>query len=211
MYEIKKIEIESDKYPQLLRQIYNPPKQLYVVGNVENLNLNCVTIVGTRFCSSKGRRITKHIAYELAKSGYCIVSGLAVGIDRKAHEGALQARGKTIAILPGGVDCIYPSENKDLAEQILKRGGTLISEYPPGSAVLIENFAQRSRLLGGISSATIITEARKQSGAMNTVKQAINENREIIAVPWSIKNRNGIGNNQLIKMRAKPLLLKDLK
>ena len=146
MNKIKEITIESEKYPELLKQIYDPPKCLYVIGNVDILNNPSIAIVGCREATEYGKKAATYFSYNLAKQNINIVSGLAKGIDSFSHIGALQAYGKTIAVIGSGLDIIYPKENEQLAKRIIEQGGAIISEYPLGTRPEKEHFPARNRI-----------------------------------------------------------------
>jgi DNA processing protein len=143
------------------------------------------------------------LARDLAEQGICIVSGLARGIDSAAHEGALQAKGKTIAVLGTGIDEVYPKENKKLVDEILEKGGAIVSQFPLGTPPLKDNFPYRNRIISGLSYAVLLTEATERSGSLITARLAMEQNREVLAVPGNITSRNSIGTNYLIKSGAK--------
>lgn len=205
MIEIKTITIDNSKYPKLLRQIYDPPQKLYVKGNVDALNGINLAIVGCRDASLYGINCSKYFAYNLAREGINIVSGLAKGIDSFAHIGTLEAKGKTIAVMGCGLDIIYPKENSVLEEQILKNDGTIISEYPLGTMPQRNHFPERNRIISGISKGIIVVEAKEKSGSLITANFAIDQGREVFAVPGNINSVNSIGTNLLIKDGAIPV------
>ncbi len=190
------------EFPDNLRNIYNCPEKLYVLGNIENLRKNCVSIVGCRDCSLYGKMQAERIAFKLSKQGKVIVSGLAKGIDSQAHMGALNARGRTIAVLGHGLDKIYPKFNKNLAIEILKNNGTIISEYSFEDPFLRENFIKRNRIISGISNSLIVVEARKKSGSLITANFALEQGKKIMAVPGKLSNLNSVGTNFLIRNGA---------
>lgn len=202
--EIKKITIGDKKYPKLLRQIYDPPKCLYILGNIEILNNPSVAIVGCRDATEYGKKAAKYFAYNLAKENINIVSGLAKGIDSFAHIGALQAKGKTIAVIGNGLDVIYPKENEELAKQIVRSGGTIISEYPLGTKPQKENFPARNRIISGLCNSVIVVEAKEKSGALITADFAVEQGKNVYAVPGNINSINSVGTNNLIKDGAMP-------
>lgn len=199
MNEIKIIPIENSKYPKLLRQIYDPPKVLYVKGNAEILNDTSVAIIGCREASEYGINCSEYFSYNLAKAGINIVSGLARGIDSFAHIGALKAKGKTIAVVACGLDIVYPKENIILEEQIIKNDGAIISEYPLNTKPERHHFPSRNRIISGISKGVIVVEAKEKSGSLITVDFAVEQGKEVFAVPGNINSRNSIGTNELIK------------
>ncbi len=182
--EIKKVEINSSNYPKLLRHIPDAPKVLYVIGNMNLLkDENCVAIIGRRIPNGYGIKAARYFSYNLAKLGFTIVSGLALGIDSVAHKGALLANGKTIAVIGSGFYNLYPRTHKSLARQIVRRGGLLISEYPPETEIDANNFPARNRIISGLSKGLLVIEARKKSGSMITVEHALDQGREVMAVP----------------------------
>lgn len=203
MENIIKLKISDSKYPSVLREIPDPPKEFYAQGDISLLNnRKLVAIVGSRKATSYGIEQTKKIAFELAKRNTVIVSGLALGIDAVAHQGALQAKGKTIAVLGSAIDNFYPSCNENLAKEILKQGSLIISEYAPSSPTFKYNFPLRNRIIAGISTATIVTEAAERSGALITAYLAIDYNRDVLALPGNIDRINSKGTNRLIQKGA---------
>ncbi len=204
--EIQTITINNKAYPYLLKQIYNNPKRLYVLGNVDNLNKKGVTIVGSRNCTSYGKKIATELAYILSKKGYVIVSGLAIGIDTYAHIGALKAGKETIAVLAHGLNQIYPKQNRELAIEILKHNGTLISEYPINEKIKKENFVKRNRIMSGLTEKTIVVEAEEKSGSLVTANFALEQGRDVYAVLGDINSKNSMGTNKLIQEGAKTLI-----
>jgi len=209
MLEIEdKIEIikkSSRDYPKILKEIHNAPKQLYVRGSLpKDHNLN-FAIVGTRAASDYGRTLAFKIAKELAELGFNIVSGLALGIDTQAHLGALEGKGKTTAVMGSAIDdnSIYPSENLNLVKKIISSGGAVISEYEPGTKSEIWFFPERNRIISGLSRGVLVVEAPEKSGALITARAALEQNREVFAIPGSIFSKNSYGTNNLIKSGAK--------
>jgi DNA processing protein len=209
MLEIEdKIEIikkSSRDYPKILKEIHNAPKQLYVRGSLpKDHNLN-FAIVGTRAASDYGRTLAFKIAKELAELGFNIVSGLALGIDTQAHLGALEGKGKTTAVMGSAIDdnSIYPSENLNLVKKIISLGGAAISEYEPGTKSEIWFFPERNRIIAGLSRGVLVVEAPEKSGALITARLALEQNREVFAIPGSIFSKNSFGANNLIKSGAK--------
>jgi DNA processing protein len=177
---------EITEIPQRLKNVYDPPKKLYVVGNEKLLFENkIVAIVGTRQITDNGYEITAKIAKQFVKEGYIIVSGMALGVDRVAHEAAIEAGGKTIAVLGAGVDIIYPPQHKHLYFNIIQSGGAIISEIPPGHFVPREKFAARNRIISGLSEAVVITQANIRSGSMITAKLALDQGKDVYCVPGS--------------------------
>ena len=193
---------ESDDFPQLLQRIPDPPSKLYVVGNIDALHLPTLAIVGSRNPTRGGRQNAYEFAKHLGRSGFCIVSGLAQGIDAAAHEGALDADALTVAFLGHGIDRIYPAENRELAHRIAA-GGALCSEYPLGSPPRKEHFPRRNRLISGLSLGTLVVEAAKRSGSLISARLAAEQGREIFAIPGSIHNPMSRGCHQLIRQGAK--------
>lgn len=204
---IKAITIKDPEYPKLLKETFNPPTNMYVRGNYKILNKPGIAIVGTRKNTAYGERATDNIAGELAKSGFVIISGLALGIDTIAHKSALKNNGVTIAVLGSSIDgqSIYPKENLKLAEEIIASGGAVISEYPSPTPPTKYTFPQRNRIVSGLSEATLVIEAPERSGALITARYALEQNREVFAVPGDIFSENSIGTNNLIKQGAKPI------
>lgn len=200
--EIKIITIKDENYPLHLKEIYCPPAILYFKGNLEKEEYS-IAVVGTRKPTSYGKQAALEIVRELAQNGLTIISGLAIGIDSLAHQATLEARGRTLAILGNGLDDIYPKSNQKLAEEIIQKGGALISEYPLGVPPLKQNFPYRNRIISGLSLGVLILEAPKDSGALITARYALEQNREIFALPGSIYSQASLGPNNLIKMGAK--------
>ena len=196
------IESDSEDYPELLRGIPGPPTLLYIVGNAEALHMPALSIVGSRNPSRGGKENAYEFAKHLGRSGFCIVSGLAQGIDSSAHEGALAGGAMTVAFLGHGIDRVYPSANRDLAHRI-SQNGALVSEYPLGSPPRREHFPQRNRLISGVSLGTLVVEAARRSGSLITARLAGEQGREVFAIPGSIHNPLSRGCHQLIKQGAK--------
>lgn len=201
--KIKTIKIKDKEYPEKLKNIENPPKQIYVLGNSNILNDFSISIVGCRLCSKYGKMMAQSIAYNLSKYNINIVSGLALGIDTNAHKGCLMNNGKTIAVLAHGLDMIYPIQNTDLANKIIENGGAIISEYPVGIKPKKENFPERNRLISGLSNGVVVIEAKEKSGALITVESALEQGKDVFAIPGNINSINSIGTNNLIKEGAK--------
>ena len=203
--KVEIIKKSSRNYPEILKEIHNAPKQLYVRGNLpKDHNLN-FAIVGTRAASDYGRTLAFKIAKELAELGFNIVSGLALGIDTQAHLGALEGKGKTTAVMGSAIDnnSIYPSENLNLVKKIISSGGAVISEYEPGTKSEIWFFPERNRIISGLSRGVLVVEAPEKSGALITARLALEQNREVFAIPGSIFSKNSLGANNLIKSGAK--------
>lgn len=200
--QIQLVTIEEAEYPAILRTIYDYPISLYVKGNVELLNCESIAIVGSRECSEYGKKATTYFAYHLANKGKCIVSGLARGIDSFAHMGALNAKGKTIAVLGNGLDDIYPQEHRELANQIVKNNGTIISEYPLWTKPEKMNFPARNRIVSGLCNKILVVEAKEKSGTLITVDFALEQGRDVFIVPGNINSAYSMGTNRLIKQGA---------
>ena len=200
---IKIIHINDNLYPELLKEIPDPPIVLYYLGDITRVK-NCISIVGSRKYTSYGKSITLRLSKDLANEGLNIVSGMASGIDSFAHIGALSVNGLTTAVLGSGVDIIYPYENKKIYEYI-KENGCIISELLIGTRPSKYTFPRRNRIIAGLSYGTIITEASEKSGALITVKYALDYNRIVFSVPTNITNQLGRGNNLLLKEGAYPL------
>jgi DNA processing protein len=196
------IETGSDDYPELLTRIPGPPTLLYISGNADVLHLPALSIVGSRNPTRGGRDNAYEFAKHLGRCGFCIVSGLAQGIDTAAHEGALDAGAPTIAVLGHGLDRVYPSSNRELAQRI-SQNGALISEYALGSPPRREHFPQRNRLISGLGLGTLVVEAAKRSGSLITARLAGEQGREVFAIPGSIHNPLSHGCHQLIRQGAK--------
>lgn len=198
--------IQTDEtYPKRLIEIDQPPPVLYKQGDLDADDEWSVAIVGTRRVTAYGRQVAEDIAGSLARNGLTIISGLARGVDSISHQAALNAGGRTIAVLGSGLDRIYPPENRHLAEQI-KASGALISEYSLGTPPEASNFPQRNRLISGLSLAVIVIEAGRKSGALITAGFAADQGREVFAVPGNITSPGSMGTNRLIQNGAYPLL-----
>jgi DNA processing protein len=196
------IDQQSDDFPGLLRQISNPPERLFVAGNLDALHLPALAIVGSRNPTRQGRQNAYEFAKHLGRSGFCIVSGLATGIDTAAHEGALDGGAMTVAFLGHGIDRVYPAANEGLAKRIIANGA-VCSEFPLGSDPRREHFPQRNRLISGLSLGTLVVEAAKRSGCLISARLASEQGREIFAIPGSIHNPMSRGCHQLIRQGAK--------
>jgi DNA processing protein len=192
----------SAGYPELFTQIPGPPLMLYVNGNVETLHLPTLAIIGSRNPTHGGVRNAVEFSAYLAKSGFSIVSGLALGIDTAAHRGALQAKGTTVAFLGHGIDRVYPAANRELAHAIAA-SGALVSEYPLGAVPDRRHFPERNRLISGLSLGTVVVEAARRSGSLITARLAAEQGREVFALPGSIHNPLARGCHELIRQGAK--------
>ncbi len=192
--------LDDGTYPALLREIADPPITLYVRGEWEAcFDAPCVAIVGSRRASTYGQNVATMLARDLASRGVCVVSGLARGIDAAAHRGALEAGGRTVAVLGTGVDEVYPRDHRKLAGEILSKGGALVSQFPLGTPPIPENFPYRNRIISGLSLGVVLVEAAENSGSLITARLAMEQNREVFAVPGNITSRNSFGTNYLIK------------
>lgn len=196
------ITILDDDYPKILMEIYAPPPLLYYLGNICNYDFS-LAVVGSRKTTEYGRMATINLVSQLAANGLTIVSGLALGVDTLAHQTALECRAKTIAVLGSGINQIYPSTNRKLAEKIIEQNGLIVSEFPLNTPPLKFNFPRRNRIISGLSLGTLVTEAKENSGALITARYALEQNREIFAVPGDIFQKNCQGPNNLIQMGAK--------
>lgn len=203
--KIKTIKLEDNLYPEKLRNIYDPPKLLYLLGNEDLLNQRAIAIIGCRNCTQYGAENAYKFGYELATSNICVISGFARGIDSYAHQGALSAKGKTIAVLGAGLDVIYPPENTRLYKEILINGGAIITEYQLGSRPEKYHFPERNRIISGLSDGVLVVEAKKKSGTMITVDYALDQGREVYAIPGNISSDSSYGTNELIKEGAIPV------
>lgn len=204
---IQIITINDSNYPRLLKEIYDPPPLLYCKGNLNANNDFSIAVVGSRKISAYGRQATPKITEALAENGITIVSGMALGIDTLAHESALKKGGKTIAVLGSGIDSqsLYPCANHGLAKKIIETGGAVISEFPLGTPGLKQNFPFRNRIISGLSLGVVVIEAAEDSGSLITARAALEQNREVFALPGNIFDPNSQGTNNLIKMGAHPI------
>ena len=200
---VKKLKLKNADFPEILKHIPGPPKELYVLGDLPPLlEKPRVAIVGSRKVTPYGRQVTQQLAGELAKAGIVIISGLALGIDAIAHHAALEAGGKCIAVLPTSLDNIYPSSHRQLAENILKGGGVLLTEYAPTTEGFPANFVARNRLVSGLSDGVLIPEAALKSGTLHTANFALDQGRVVMAVPGNINSATSQGANNLLKSGA---------
>jgi DNA processing protein len=199
---IKLITYHDSSYPGRLKEIHSRPALLFTRGELKKEDEWCVAVVGTRRSTMYGRQVADELSSELARNGITVVSGLAKGIDTVSHQAAINAGGRTLAVLGGGLDNIYPAENRRLAEQVILHGA-LISEYPPSILPRPESFPRRNRIISGLSLGTLVIEAGESSGALITAQLALEQNREVFAVPGSILSANSIGTNKLIQEGAK--------
>lgn len=201
------IYIGHEQYPKLLAEIYDPPEILYYRGNLNNITNFNIAIVGARKFTDYGARVTESITQHLIRSGLSIISGLALGIDSLAHNACLKENGHTVAVLGTGINnrAIYPTANKNLADRIIDSGGTIFSEFPLNTPPLRHHFPQRNRIVSGLSIGTVVIEAAEKSGALITSKYALEQNREVFAVPGNIYSPVSIGPNNLIKQGARAI------
>jgi DNA processing protein len=192
--------LDDGVYPASLREIYDPPIVLYVKGAWSKcLDQPCIGVVGSRRCSTYGQNAALMLARDLAQRGVTIVSGFARGIDAAAHKGALEAGGRTMAVLGTGIDQVYPRDHRKLASEILDSGGALVTQFPLGTPPVSENFPYRNRIISGLSLGVLVVEAAENSGSLITARLAMEQNREVFAVPGNITSRNSFGTNYLIK------------
>src|SRR5207253_4246758 len=197
------VSLDDAEYPPLLKQIYDPPLVLYVRGEVSVLAQPGIAIVGTRHPTPYGIGMAERLACDLAARSLIILSGMARGIDSCAHRGAIHAKGKTVAIFGTGIDVIYPRENKRIADSILSLGGALVSEFHIGSFAAPQNFPIRNRIISGMSLGVLVVEAGEYSGTRITARCALEQSRDVYAVPGNVTNKNSWGPNTLIKQGAK--------
>ena len=201
---------EDPDYPKRLMEIDQPPPVLYMLGELLDADEWAIAVVGSRRITAYGRQVTEEISASLARNGITVISGLARGVDSVAHQAALRAGGRTLAVLGSGVDRIYPPEHRTLAEQIIQQGA-IVSDYPPGTPPDATNFPPRNRIISGLARATVVVEAGERSGALITAAFAAEQGREVFAVPGTIYAQQSKGPNRLILEGARPLLdVKDL-
>ncbi|MBU2986703.1 DNA-processing protein DprA [Saccharophagus degradans] len=201
--DITLVDTDHTAYPELLREIKRTPPLLYVKGCPASLNFPQVAIVGSRKPTPAGRDTAQAFGSDLAKSGFTITSGLAMGIDAAAHEGAVKVKGRTIAVIGTGIDSVYPQRNSALASEIIANGGAIVSEFPLGTDPQPQNFPQRNRIVSGLSFGVVVVEAAVKSGSLISARYALQQNRELFAVPGSIHNPLSRGCHALIKEGAK--------
>ena len=202
---IKIVSIEDNIYPKLLKEIYDPPLFFYYKGEFGVEDEFSIAVVGSRKCSNYGKQVVEQIVKELALNNITIVSGLALGIDALSHQATVEAKGRTIAVLGSGLDknSIYPFSNRNLADKIIENNGVVMSEFPLGTAPLRYNFPQRNRIISGLSLGALVIEAGEKSGSLITSRFALEQNREVFAVPGNIYSPISMGPNDLIKQGAK--------
>lgn len=204
--KIQKLTPIDSAFPEALRTIPDPPKELYVLGNLAALaEQPSLSVVGTRKVTPYGKSVTLDLVRAVAAQGIVIVSGLALGVDCLAHQAALEAGGKTVSVLPCGLDKPYPATNRPLARKILEQGGALVSEYPEGAPPLQHQFIARNRLVSGLGDGLLITEAAIKSGTLHTANFALDQGKTVMAVPGNITSDLSQGTNSLIKTGADPI------
>ncbi len=192
------IEFESEYYPKKLRNIYNPPKKINVLGNIDILNNFGIAIIGSRNCSNYGEKMSKIFSKKLCEYNINIISGMAIGIDKFVHLETIKENGVTIAVLPSGFNNIYPSENKYIVDKIINSGGAVISEYNENFVATSKSFIERNRIVSGISEGILIVEGGYRSGTSVTAKIAKKQNKKIFCIPSSLDNPKGLVPNKLI-------------
>ncbi|MFT8314730.1 MAG: DNA-processing protein DprA [Clostridium sp.] len=204
--DIKMVTFIEDDYPEILKQYDDSPFALFYKGDIRKLNSSInISIVGSRICSTYGINVTKVIVKELTGHNINVISGLAMGIDYYAHLYSVENNIFTCAVLGCGIDIIYPKSNKKLYDSILRKGGCIISQFVPGTQPLSYNFPIRNRIISGLSKITIVIEANLKSGSLITASAALDQGKDVIAVPGSIFSKNSLGTNKLIKDGAFPL------
>lgn len=199
--KIKYLTLADENYPFLLKNIHDPPPVLFYKGELKDDDAVSLAIVGSRKCTTYGRKVARRLAEALAEKGFTIVSGLARGIDTCGHQGALTS-GRTIAVIGSGIDVVYPPENEELMSNIIKQG-TVISPFPLETPPYGKNFPQRNRIISGLTLGTIVVEAAKKSGSLITANLALEQGREVFAIPGDITRNQSFGTNNLIKKGAK--------
>ena len=203
MTDYKVLEKNDKDYPEKLKKIEDLPQKLYVMGDEKLLNKTSIAIVGSRSCTEYGSFYATKFAKEISKEGVCVVSGLARGIDTAAHNGAKFYKGKTIAVIGGGFNQIYPEENTELFHEIIKLGGCIVSEYPPEKEPILSNFPKRNRIISGLADAVLVVEAIHRSGSTVTAKFAKSQCKTVFCIPSNIGISTGVGTNKLIQDGAK--------
>lgn len=203
MIGLEVITIEDNRYPEQLKNIKNPPQQLYAKGNIGLLKTNIISIIGSRACSENGTKLARQFSKELVYQEITIASGMAIGIDTIAHQTALQEKGKTIAVLGNGFKHIFPTKNIGLYQQIIEKDGLVITEYPPEEKAKSKNFLERNRIVSGLSLGILVIEAAYRSGTSVTAKLAKQQGRKVFALPHEVSDKHGVGTNRLIRKGAK--------
>lgn len=202
---IKYITYHDERYPKILKEIYDPPPVLYIKGDETILNNLCLAVVGSRCCTYYGSQIAFEFSAHLAEMGFTVISGMARGIDSHAHRGALSVKGNTAAVLGSGLDVIYPKENRELFEEIIKNGA-VISEFPLGTGPFKQNFPRRNRIISGLAIGVLVVEAGEKSGSLITASLALEQGKDVFAIPGNINNETSKGTNKLIQEGAKIVL-----
>ena len=205
---IEIISIQNNSYPAKLKTISDPPIVLFVKGNKQILNQKSIAIVGCRDASPYGKQIAENMAYNLSKNNINVISGLAIGVDSYAHIGAIKMcknSGKTIAVIGSGIDNIYPKQNIQLANAIIKSGGAIISEYIIGTKPEKIHFPARNRIISALSDGVLVIEAKEKSGTLITVDFALEQGKDVYVIPGNINNINSVGTNKLLKQGANPV------
>lgn len=197
------VSIRHAEYPPLLKEIPGAPESFYIRGPLPEADTPCIAIVGTRKATSAGKETAREIAAQLTERGCIVVSGLALGIDAAAHEGALSANGRTLAVLGNGIDTVYPAAHESLAMKILENGGAILSEYAPGTPAYPNQFLARNRIVSGLCIATVIIEAPKRSGTLVTAKHALDQGREVFVFPGPAAHPHFQGSHELIRAGAR--------
>lgn len=200
---IKKITIDSKAYPEALRKIKNPPRQLYIIGNERILNSESVAIIGSRSATEIGKDRARKWSNTLSSQGITIISGMAKGIDTQAHIGAIETKGNTIAVMGTGFGTIFPKENENLFNKIIKQNGAIVTEYDYNIGISSHQFIERNRIVSGLAKAVLIIEAKYRSGTTTTASFAKREGRKIFCIPHDIDDKSGYGTNYLIKKRCR--------
>lgn len=200
---VKLVTWVDEGYPALLKQIADPPLVLYVAGSINVLDRPAVAIVGTRHPTVYGRETARRFGYQLAAAGYTVVSGLALGIDTEAHTGALQAQGRTVAVLGGALDCLFPRENQPLAREIALKNGAVVAEYPFGRQPDRQTFPMRNRIVSGLCKGVLVVEAPLNSGTLITADQALDQNRTVMVIPGRIDSPASQGCHALLRAGAR--------
>ncbi len=200
---LRVIDCEDPEYPSMLREIYDPPLVLYTKGDLTALQRRGVAVVGSRRTTYYGQEVAKKLAYQIAYAGLTVNSGLARGIDTLAHQGALAAKGKTVAVMGCSMDRVYPAENQALADKIVESGGVLMAEFPLGTPPDRQTFPMRNRIVSGLSHGLVVVEAGESSGALITARMGLEQGRSVFAVPGRIDQPTSVGCHKLIKEGAK--------
>ncbi len=205
--EIHWITYLDAEYPTRLNELFDKPILLFAKGNVSALNADSIAVVGTRRPTRYGSRVAQEFAGEFAKAGLCVISGLARGVDGIAHKACIDCSGTTIAVFASGLDIVYPAEHRGLADNILANGGTLVSEYPVGTKPLQYHFPERNRIVSGLARAVFLPQAAKKSGSLITMRLAIEQGRDIFAVPSNVYDEESAGNNELLREMPHALVI----